>query len=37
MLDREVLHGENRVYYLRTDSPLWSIVATAASIVNWRD
>jgi hypothetical protein len=33
MLDRESPDGESRVYYVRTESPLWRIIETADEVV----
>jgi DNA-binding transcriptional regulator PaaX len=33
LLDEERPDGENRVYYERTDSPLWAIIETAVSVL----
>jgi hypothetical protein len=34
LLDIERPDGENRVYYVRTDSPLWEIVRTAGEVID---
>ena len=33
LLDEERPDGENRVYYVRTTSPLWEIIAAARRVV----
>ena len=39
LLDVERRDAENRVYYVRTTSPYWRIVETAAEVLSdgWRD
>lgn len=34
LLAQERPDGENRVYYVRTDSPLWDVIEAAASAVD---
>jgi hypothetical protein len=34
LLAQERPDGENRVYYVRTDSPLWEVIEAAASAVD---
>lgn len=34
LLDQERPDGESRVYYVRTDSPLWDIVRAAAHVMD---
>ncbi len=34
MLDEERPDGENRVYYVKTDSPLWRVIETARAVLD---
>lgn len=34
LLEQERPDGENRVYYVRTDSPLWHVIKAAGDVVD---
>jgi hypothetical protein len=37
MLTEERSEAERRVYYVRTENPLWRIIATTAEVINTAD